>query len=518
MEFRLLLPNDVDPSTVLSPESALLPPAQNIAANTAPADTLIIEGRSWTLSDPLPIEDDSIPKYVCISYKWGSERHDHALFPDRVMSARAIPSLATVIQSQNHRSAFWTDVFCVPPHEGPSRQATLENLGCIYARAAEVVVVLGRETFGVLLDMIQHKVVSEQHLNVLESDQWIASVWTYQELVNASAVRFVSEQRPNVDDIDDPSTGARVDIAQPPIECSEFLNALGHGLMQYRESQGVDAFTMVNDFPNLNVLENVLVDWMMGSYTRYSALTIFSNIYYKRNELAANYYYAILGALSDSPRQLTWPADEANETLAEKMMHICETKGDFSFIYSVADRDSSPGRHWRPRATALPPDGDAVPPILRPILVWHYWGEAQSGTLDPNGTLTLRHMTVMRPASPPSMSEAARTAIVNWSGKPDLPVITDDTALARLVHSWFSKVGFEGRPDAIVVPDGLVFTSHSTDHCEVVDVVVSNQIRFSQGAPGLVRYLDSVGEKGYSACIFIGLIDRLLEPGVSVLL
>jgi hypothetical protein len=405
-------------------------------------------------------------------------------------------------------------VLCVPPKESPSRQATLENLGYIYARAVEVVVVLGRVTFAVLQDTIQEKVVSEQNLQLLEADQWIASVWTYQELVNAANVRFVSEYDPSTDGS---NSGATAGGVQPRIGCSELLDALGHGLENCRRSGESDTFSIIKRYPNLNVLENVLVDWMLGSYTRHSALTIFSNLYYKRNDTAANYYYSILGALSDSPRQLVWPADEADETLAEKVMKICEEKGDFSFVYSVADRDPSPKQRWRPLAMTLPPDGEIVPPILRPILAWHYWGEAQSGTFNDKGELALHNMTIMLRADPPKMSDVARTAIAKWSQTPDLPSM-DDVALGDFMYSRLGVIGIEAGPNPLVVSDGLVFTVDSTAHDNVLDILVSNQIRFVGGAPGLVRCLNDEGEKTYVPCLFVGSTDRLLEPGESVLL
>ncbi|KAL8243962.1 hypothetical protein R6Q59_010220 [Mikania micrantha] len=504
MEFRLLIPKQSN--TVHS----------TAQTNAEAARSLTIDGQTWMLSGPLDFDDDRLPKYACVSYKWGRERQPHALYPQRQMSTHVIPSLTSAMKSRPTYPAFWTDVLCIPPEEGVARQATLENMGAIYARAAEVIVVLGENTFNVLQNMIATKTVSEADLHVLETDMWVASVWTYQELVNAGAVCFMSEM--SIERAGDDTNGNEP-IANPSaIECDQFLNALGHGLVKYGQSQDIDTFLVSRKFPNLNILENLLVDWMVGSHVRYSALAIFSNVCMKRNEGAANYYYAIFGALSNSTEQLVWSSDEAEVTLAEKMMKICESKSDFSYIYSVADRDVVSGRRWRPRATVLPPDGSPAPDVLQPPLVWHFWGEAQSGSYDESGRLWLHNMIIIHHSASTEMSMVAKKSIMDWLNIPSLSSQVGTDAFARIVHSRIQAIGFRGSVEPVVAAEGLIFAIHPAKQEQVVDFIISNEIRFGSGAPGLVRLLDADGEILYSVCLFIGMTDRLLQKGVSVLL
>lgn len=188
------------------------------------------------------------------------------------MSTHTRPSLAAAIRTGSC-NAFWTDAFCVP-RDGPERQSTLENMGYIYSRATEVIIVLGEDTFSVIQEMIRNGFVSESDLQILECDEWVSSVWTYQEIVNGGSVRFICERQ-----ADTPAS----------IECSDFFNALGYSLAKRQSSTGSDSFVTTRTFPNLNALEDILADWRIASYISRSALSVFSSMASKRNADPANY-------------------------------------------------------------------------------------------------------------------------------------------------------------------------------------------------------------------------------------
>ena len=458
--------------------------------------SLLLEGKCWAMSSSLDLESNGYhPPYACISYRWGTAREPHAMIEGITMSAQALPSLAAAIRSSSS-NAFWTDVFCLPP-SGLERQATLERMGYIYSRAAEVIVVLGEDTFSVIQNMMNGGPLDATDLRTMERDEWVSSVWTYQEIVNASLFRFVS------------SSGHQVDRSVS-IEGADILNSLGFSLMKWQNSTGSDTFATMRAFPNLNALETILVDWQTAAYIRRSAYSVLCSMASKRNPDPANYFYAILGVLSQDPQELVWNSDQ---NPAEKFMAICEHKNDFSFIYSVAVRDSDPRLCWRPRASALPVVGTNVPAILRPIFAWHVWGEAQQGHHDESG-LWLDGMTVMQPAS--TVGDAGRKTILDWMRQPESEHL-DDTAMGRLVHAAISSVGFEGRAEPIKITEGLIFTQEIPRGASIVRIVVSNQIRYVMGAPGLVQIKDK-DEKQYLPSLFIGEVARLLGGGESVLL
>lgn len=456
--------------------------------------SLFLEGRHWTLSQLLDLQNDKhLPPFACISYVWGSDREPHAMTEGLNMSTRTCSSLAAAIRIGSS-NAFWTDVFCVPP-SGAERQSTLENMGYIYSRAAKVIIVLGESTFPVIQEILSKGFVSESSLQVLECDEWVSSVWTYQEIVNGGSVCFVGEQE----------TGTSAFI-----ECPDFFNALGYSLSKWKHSTGSDTFATMKTFPNLNALEDLLADWQTGAYTFRSAFRIFSSIAFKRNADPANYFYAILGALTQSSQQLTW---NPGQNLAEKVMTTCERKNDFSFIYTVAARDTDPRKRWRPQALPLPADGAIVPAVLRPILAWHCLGEAQHGHHDASG-FWLHGMTTMQPAS--GIEGAGRDAIVEWLSQPLLQNV-DDAVLGNAVYAILRTIGFEGEATPTIVAEGLVFAQETVCGDHIVRILVSNKIHWTMGAPALM-HISNDEKKQYLPCAFIGLIDRLLSKGKSVLL
>ena len=456
--------------------------------------SLFLAGRHWILSLPYDLEnEEQLPSFACISYLWGTGREPHATAEGLTMSTRTRPSLAAAIRIGNC-NAFWIDVLCVPP-AGPERQSTLENMGYIYSRATEVIIVLSDGTFSIIQEIVHKGFISESGLQILEIDEWVSSVWTYQEIVNSGLVRFVSEREAD--------TFASV-------ECLKFLNALGYSLSKWERSAGSDGFAVMKRFPNLNALMDICADWQMAAYTFRSAFSIFSSIASKRNADPANYFYAILGTLTQSTQQIVW---DPGQNLAEKVMTICEQKNDFSFIYTVAARDTDLRKRWRPRAVPLPADGATVPATLRPILAWHCYGEAQRGHYDATG-FWLHGMTIMQAVS--SIDGIGRKAISSWLHKPELQHM-DNATVVSAVHSIIASNGFNEKAGSTIVAKGIVFTIETVRRNDIVRILVTNQIRWVMGAPALV-HVGQGDEKQYMPGAFLGSTEGLLGDGESVLL
>ena len=464
--------------------------------DTSSQSSFLLEEKQWTLSPALDLEDDSsVPLFACISYLWGPDREPHALVEGLTMSTHTRPSLAAAIRTANC-TAFWTDVFCIP-HTGAARQSTLENMGYIYSRATEVIIVLGESTYAAIEELQHHDYFSESALHILESDEWVSSVWTYQEIVNGGKVYFVSERQ----------TGKSTFI-----ECEDFFNALGYGLSKWEKKKVGNSIlaAQIETFPHLTALETIFADWMTAGYTTRSALSIFTSIAFKRNANPANYYYALLGTLTLSPQQLEWNPDQ---NLAERIMAICEDKNDFSFIYTVAARDSDPKHCWRPLATPFEGlDRYSIPAFLRPLVVWDTWGEMQSGRYDADG-FWLDGMTIMEPAS--TIGDAGKEAISLLVHQPELRY-ADEATLRDPVLSYIRGLGFEGAATPIAVTEGLIFTLDEIRYTEIVRLLISTQVRWPMGAPGLVHLSTEDGKK-YVPCAFIGSYE-VLDKGDSVLL
>jgi hypothetical protein len=105
---------------------------------------------------------------------------------------------------------------------------------------------------------------------------------------------------------------------------------------------------------------------MKGAYLERSAYQVMSAMVARFSEREEDYFNAMLGAITATP--LHTPQDPPLQP-AEYFMRVCEAKGDYSFIYSVAPRSQVRGRCWRPFAKSMVA-----------ILPWHSWG-SQSGSL-----------------------------------------------------------------------------------------------------------------------------------------
>lgn len=114
-----------------------------------------------------------------------------------------------------------------------------------------------------------------------------------------------------------------------------------------------------------------------------------SNMDRRVQERKEDHFYAMIGAISADA-----PNEAAQLPPCEAFMRICESKGDFSFIFSAERRENTPGRRWRPVS------GDD----LSCILPWHVVGSGQPGRLGDCG-LWLDNMLVVRPAPPQQEAE-----------------------------------------------------------------------------------------------------------------
>ena len=290
--------------------------------------SITLDGTKWALSEPFNVGViSSIPQFSCISYRWGTDREPHALIDSLTMSTHTIPSLLAAIHARKS-NAFWTDVLCVP-QKNPQRQATLESMGYIYSLASEVIIVLAPSTYSAIEEIIRQGSVSYDGLKMLEQDEWLSSVWTYQEIVNSKRFYLVSEGAT------DPTL---------TIDGEVFFSVLGASLMKWMELNDLNAFKLHEAFPNLSAFEDLMADWELAGYVERSALLVMCSLKSKTNNDPNNYFYAVLGALTQEP---SWNPREGN--LSEEFMRVCERKGDYSFIYSVAEKDGDVRRRWRPK-------------------------------------------------------------------------------------------------------------------------------------------------------------------------
>jgi len=436
---------------------------------------LHVNGRTWllrTFTTPT-----STPGYICVSYIWGTERAANPFLPAPAsVSVNTIPALSAAMASTGCK-AFWIDAFCVPIQQ-PARRATLESMGYIYSQAKAVRAVLSARSFTAVQQLSTGDRLDEASLAILDADQWVQSVWTYQEVVNNRNLAFVCASAPGV-----------------VIDGTDFLNGLGFSLQKYKQRHGVDTFAIRETFPSLDALDELLGDWQIAGYGQRSALQVMSNMDRRKWTEERNYFYAMIGSVTSNPCHRTGQG-LGDQHLSETFMSVCEEKNDFSFIYSSAERSIDPSRRWRPRAGILPS-----------ILPWHNWGEAQPGHYDQDGKLCLEEVLHFDEIST-SLTQVARDFIAQWLRRRDLATASEED-IVRAGHFTLLRMGFTGSRDYVNLGDGVFFPQTPVGGGSF-DLVVSTTIRWSLGAPGLVRMKSARGTS-YIPGVFVGPMGHMEE-------
>jgi hypothetical protein len=454
--------------------------------NAEPGKTIQVNGRQWYLTKPLivDLEHPKIPNFTCISYVWGHAREPNSFHPGELMSSNTIPALSSAI-THSITSAFWIDALCVPPIL-PVKHHTLGSMGYIYSAAEEVIITLPPNLFPALNEMNNSDRLSEEVLLSLEEDDWVRSVWTYQEVVNAKAVYFVG--------------------GTAKIDGSHFLNCLGHSLKIYREAQHLSAFELSNQLPKLNALEELLVDWMLGGYTDRSAMRVMSQFRYRYNHDPRNYFYAVVGTVVKGP--WPWNIEMGIEGLAEEFMDLCEEKNDHSFIYSANPRDMADqkGRYWRPAAG-----------LLQVVIAWHSWGQGQRGRHDKEG-FWLEKMISLRPSN--ELGDRGSLFLGQWLNAVHSDTLSRNSIeIAEQVLVDLRKIAYTGSDQSLWTTHGIFFPQTALARDARIEILVAAEVRWVFGAPCLAKVTRGEGIE-YVPGVFAGEVledlatDILMTPTV----
>jgi len=434
---------ETSPVRGLIPMLRLLMPADSDFHS--PSASIEIEGVRWVVRDfafdaaqPPPVA------YTCVSYAWGAGRTPSPFETSLAVSDRALPVVAATIRALRP-AAIWVDAFCMPSDE-PAKTTTLRGLGALYAGAKQLAVVLSEACSPVLAKAHADGVIDAEALAILERDPWVSRVWTYQEMVNCSRVDFLAEN----------GTG-EVIAGQP------FLNVVSAAISAIHRSQGSDSFALRKTHPNLDALEDLIADWMIGNYLERSAYQIMSSMDRRRSQQADDYFHAMLGALTATPPA----AAEIRLSAAECFLQACEAKGDFSFIYSDAARNTAPGRRWRP-----------LPLRLACILPWHTYGDGQPGVLTETH-LELQGVCLLHRGVPaPEVLPAIRNRFMDQS-------FVEGADPAKPILVRLRAAGFTGCGRSIECEEGYFFPQlEPTD--DGLAVFIAPGVRWAFGAAGLL--------------------------------
>lgn len=473
------------------------------ASDLTPPDATFIEfcGNRWVLAEFARISD--APPYTCISYSWGGGRTENPFEAGQLMSDRTLPAIEVTInasQSPEHwgwalmqstrdaqkeaaalsaalkaSQAIWIDALCVPSQD-PARAACLRSMGAIYSSATQVFAVLS-ETCSKLLHKIHSKErMSFDDLIALEKDDWITRAWTYQESANSKNTLFIAQGDGHV-----------------LIHEHDFLNAILTGTTDYAKEQGVELTEFSVQFPRLDSLQEMIAEHKLVEFVGRPAYQVMSAMHQRFAEREEDRLYAMIGVVSDLP---SVSLDDVSIKPAEYFMRVCEEKGDFSFIYSVAARSEIPGKCWRPIAEKLPPVISGYLPV----------GHGQTGYLKETH-LQLNNMYRLSPGAViPDAIKSVRSFLR------DNNTDSSEDNVADAIFERLKQKGFLGCGDRIELDNGLFFPQSTFTPSNGTFVAISQDVMWAGGGPGLL--LESNGTDINRYCdvgVFVGRYPKVSE-------
>ncbi|KAI0676577.1 hypothetical protein C8Q78DRAFT_31659 [Trametes maxima] len=474
MELRLMMETDIefDPSRPSTAE-------------------ILVDGKHWTLSEPLDIDTPSSPPYVCVSYVWGQGRAPNTIHPSILMSDRTLATFTAAARCVPGRP-IWIDAFCVPTVRAAKR-ATLESLGFLFARAEAVVAVLAPESIvaveemeGAFATQSRPEALSAVPIDVLEADEFIRSVWTYQELVNCNMLWLT----------------ARVENGESSPKAysgSDALNIIGRYIDRWGRAGNRDRHEIRRIYPHADNFQEILADWQQAGYMQRSALKIMSGMDHRTPVSPPNHFYSMIGALTNRPS--TRGTNPTVEQLAERFMELCEEKGDYSFIFSSAPRDSRPGYHWRP-----------VPSMLPGLLTWHCSGAGQPGQRVDGGVL-LKDVVVVSlsldDSNKTKMNKASQDFFHPWLSSFAEYVGLSPAQRSAICFEEFGKqilecLNFTGDGGWYVTEMGVFYPQRRLPGRGQVVVCIARGVTWVFGAPALFV----VDDLQYVTGVFVGPQDN----------
>ena len=441
-----------------------------VPSNSPNSHSIELCGCLWSLQPfefSEPRRQDNL-EYSCISYAWGPGRTQNPFNPTYLVSEHTVPVLETFIEQRPSCQRIWIDALCVPL-EGSERPRTLQSMGKIYAEAKEVMVVLSSAALPALTRMLNSTYPTVDDLGVLEREDWVSRAWTYQEAVNSKKLSLSCEGRTSVF-----------------VSANTFFSRLSYALVKFASPWP----SKLHDFPRLDAFDDIMADCFTAAYNERAALKVMSNMDRRVQERKEDHFYAMIGAITTDA-----PDEAAQLPPCEAFIRVCESKGDFSFIFSAEKREGTPGRRWRPV-----PGGD-----LPSILPWHVVGSGQPGRLS-DGGLSLDKMLVLRAAPPQQEAETfvKQWLIGFWDGHRVIQENLEDAA-----HTALEVMRFAGSSRCVTSAGGYFFPYEPVKRDKVIEICVSTALEYRMGAPGLLSYnREDEGDQAYTAGVFIGFVDK----------
>ncbi|KAG8162389.1 hypothetical protein KVR01_008154 [Diaporthe batatas] len=437
--------------------------------------SLHLNGQDWYLTELFMTPDNAatFPNYTATSYRWYDGRLPNPFFDGFLMSNLTLPSLESTMRNSPH-DAFWIDCFSIPA-EPPLKGKILDLLPNIFSAASEVIVPLGlnsRSTLPLIAgnaDLTNTPAADlEAAILDIDQEQWVRSIWTYKESMNAK--RYIFTDRSWTD-------GAAASTNEPQVADIQFFKRVAEGLMIYSKSQNWTDYETFEKLPNVDGLVNIGLDRQLSgaTYSR-SVFQSLSSLDRRFVESDKNFFWGLYGAITEQA-----VPEGRSSTLSDLygfFFEVCETKNDFSFIYTTAERSTIPGK------TFYPAQGQ-----IHSILTWATDGNYQTANITDEG-IKLDGMVTLEQKT--ALGQRGQNFIADWfaSGIPENAGNGGNASVVSKVLKIIQMIGFTGSGDPIFTEDGIFFPQWVVPSSNAVDiptVLVTSQLGWPFGSPGFAK-------------------------------
>lgn len=486
LRLRLIVP---------TPPTADMPPLVNA--------TVKLNGREWYITELFrtPENAATFPNYTAISYRWYDGRLPNPFFDGFLMSNLTLPSLASAMRN-SQQDAFWIDCFSIPATQ-PLKGAILDLLSNIFSTAHEVIVPLGlesRDTMKFLTNGTDLSTLDATTLtNVMEDlnqEEWVNSIWTYKESLSSKTYTFTDRDRLSYN-----QTG---DGAEPSAKEVSFFNGVSTLSQRYMDKTGLNDFDMRLAMRNVDALVELGLDRTLNSAYERSFFTSMSSLDRRYVESEGNFFWGLYGAITEE----LMPLDKPSATLADKydrLFEIAEAKKDYSFIYTSTTRRAQAGRTFYP-----------VSANLDSILNWPTSEAFQTAEVAADGTISLQGMVSLPQQA--ALGKAGSSFIQQWfqTNVPNITADATDAGVASKVYQIIKQLDFTGSEQPILTTDGLFFPQQAVPAGQNATVLVTSQLGWSFGAPGLAK-VDLGNGTTYIPGAFVGSVKKSKAASIAML-
>ncbi|GME25815.1 hypothetical protein GTA08_BOTSDO03262 [Neofusicoccum parvum] len=461
--------------------------------------TITLNGKEWYLTEMFRTPENvaTFPNYTAVSYRWYDGRLPNPFFDGYLMSNLTLPSLESAMRNAP-QEAFWIDCFSIPA-EKPLKGIILDLLSNIFSAAHEVIVPLGLESRKTLSLLAGNSALSTTPLPDLENalldlnqEAWVQSIWTYKEALSSKKYIFTDRSWKK-------SNGA-TGTNEPQLTDLKFFKRVSEALNSYTKAKKWTAYDVRKNIANVDALEDLGLDRQQNQpYTR-SVLESLSSLDRRYVESDKNFFWGLYGAITEDQIPASKPHSSLSD-LYERLFEVCEAKNDYSFVYTTAERQQTPGKTFYPQAGPL-----------HSILSWASDSSYQTGTQTPEG-FELDGMVTLKPTA--TLGPRGKTFLQSWfkSGVPSIADDGSDGSIARKALQVLQMMDYAGSEEFMLTDDGIFYPQRPVG--PKASVLVASQLGWAFGSPGFAQVQDAAGTI-YVPGVFVGHVAK--DKAVPVLM